>query len=355
MHLHLNRGKRVARARPQVPKRSRCFDELVRDADVVIEGMRPGFLEQARARLRAPARSSTPRSWSARSPATARPAPTATCRATASRTTRGPGVARSPSSTTRASPHPDQANVGITAGPAFGALGDPRRARPARDDRRAAPTWRSPSPTPPRTSTGTASRPARPTSGPRRRSPATPATTTSGARPALGGHAGGRALPVLRVGRRPRAVHGVGAGVLEELLRGRRPHRTCSRSGRARSTPTTPAATLELQAELRDIFSDEHDRRSGSRSPTSTTRRSPRSNTPQTIADDPQFQDRLHVDPAGAARRRPAAVPAARRGRGAPVPTRRRRSASTPTRCSRDVLGYDDDQLAKLRATGALG
>ena len=62
------------------------------------------------------------------------------------------------------------------------------------------------------------------------------------------GHARGRALPDLRVERRPRAVHGLRAGVLEELLRVRRPARAVREAGRARSTPTTRAATASSSA-----------------------------------------------------------------------------------------------------------
>ena len=75
----------------------------------------------------------------------------------------------------------------------------------------------------------------------------------------------------------------------------------------------------ELQAILRDIFktrtinewiafADEHN-----------TTIAP-ANTPQTVRDDPQFQDRFDVDDARADERRRAAVPAARRRRGAPDP-----------------------------------
>ena len=63
-----------------------------------------------------------------------------------------------------------------------------------------------------------------------------------------------------------------------------------------------------------------------------------------------------HVDPRGAARRRPAADAAqVPRRRAAGAHQGARPSASTPTRCSRDVLGYDDAKVAALREAGALG
>ena len=79
-------------------------------------------------------------------------------------------------------------------------------------------------------------------------------------------------------------------------------------------------------------------------------------NTPKTIGDDPQFQDRMSWLPAselGAdmlpdpdqVRRRDDADP----DQGPDA------SASTPTRCCTDVLGYDEARMAELRAAGALG
>ena len=79
-------------------------------------------------------------------------------------------------------------------------------------------------------------------------------------------HGRGRPLPDLRGGRRrPRPLHGVGAGLLEELLRGRGPHRTSSSAGRVRSTPTTPAATASSGASCA-TSSGRRRRRSGSTS-----------------------------------------------------------------------------------------
>ena len=65
----------------------------------------------------------------------------------------------------------------------FGALGILAGVIRARDTGQGC-RWRSRSPTPRRTWTGTASRPGRPTNGPSTRSPATSPTTTSAARPA---------------------------------------------------------------------------------------------------------------------------------------------------------------------------
>ncbi len=44
LHLHINRGKESLVLDLNVPAAVAVFEELVRHSDVVIEGMRPGFL-----------------------------------------------------------------------------------------------------------------------------------------------------------------------------------------------------------------------------------------------------------------------------------------------------------------------
>ena len=46
LHLHVNRGKQSLVLDLKVPEAIAVFEELVRDADVVIEAMRPGFLDK---------------------------------------------------------------------------------------------------------------------------------------------------------------------------------------------------------------------------------------------------------------------------------------------------------------------
>ena len=124
--------------------------------------------------------------------------------------------------------------------------------------------------------------------------------------------------------------------------------------GRARSTPTTPAATVELQRRAA--------RRSSARRPRAewldfgsedNTPIAP-VNTPQTIAEDPQFRDRMPWIPPDAARRRPAA---AARSSSSARSCRCRTKAPTvgehTDEVLRDVLGYDDARLAALRAVGS--
>ena len=275
LHLHMNRGKDSLVLDLKVPEAVAVFEELVRNADVVIEAHAPRLPRQARPRVRA-AQGAQPRDRVLHaSRATARPVPTATCRRTASRTTRGPACSR-PSSTTTASrtsrtrrtsaspPVPRSARSAILA--ALVARRDDRRGREHGD--RAVRRGRVLRLVPHRDVEGV--RAAR-----SRRSPATRATTTSGGRPVSAGMWRGRALPDLRVVRRARAVHGVGAGVLEELLRGHRPHgpvREVAGQEDRRPRARQPRAAGDPARHLQD----EDARRSGSTSPTSTTRRSRR-------------------------------------------------------------------------------
>ena len=113
-------------------------------------------------------------------------------------------------------------------------------------------------------------------------------------RPASPGMRRGRALPDLRVGGRPRAVHGVGAGVLEELLRGHRPHGPVREVAGQRSIADHARGNVELQASCATIFKHEdHDgvaRRSRNEHNTTIAP----VNTPKTIARRPAVPgDRL--------------------------------------------------------------
>ena len=224
-------------------------------------------------------------------------------------------------------------------------------ARPARAAR-----WRSRSPTPPPRSTGSAARPAAPTSVPSPRSPATQPTTTSAGRPAPPACASGVRYQIYEIGRRPRAVHGVSEqefwkNFCEALDRTDLFERWPGVAVR-RPRPRQPRAAARAHA----TSSRRGPRPSGSTSASEHNTPIAPVNTPKTLADDPQFQDRLRLAPGERARRRPAADPDQVRGRGAcRCRPRRRSSASTPTRCSRDVLGYDDEKIAELREAGALG
>ena len=159
---------------------------------------------------------------------------------------------------------------------------------------------------------------------------------------------------IYEIERRTRAVHGLGAGVLEELLRRRRTAWTCSSSGPARATPITRAATASCRPNCATIFR--------SRSSREWIEFSAR---------------REHADRTGehaAEHRRGSAVPGALRAvaartHGADMMsfpcTSRARNCCPPGRAPavgehteavlREVLGCDEARLAAIRQSGALG
>ncbi|HEX6418767.1 MAG TPA: CoA transferase [Acidimicrobiales bacterium] len=110
----------------------------------------------------------------------------------------------------------------------------------------------------------------------------------------------------------------------------------------------------ELQAELRDIFrerttaewvafGDEHD------TPIAPV------NTPRTVADDPQFQHRLPFLPRERLGAEQLPTPIKLIGDSLPVPSRAPTVGQHTDEVLREVLGYDDERVAALRAAGALG
>jgi crotonobetainyl-CoA:carnitine CoA-transferase CaiB-like acyl-CoA transferase len=111
---------------------------------------------------------------------------------------------------------------------------------------------------------------------------------------------------------------------------------------------------LELQAELRDIFrsrptaawitfADEHD-----------TTIAP-VNDAQTVRDDPQFQHRFPLYPVERLGAEQLPLPIFVDGEELPIPTKAPEVGEHNDEVLRDVLGYDDDQVASLRDDGALG
>ena len=71
MHLHISRGKRSIVLDLRTDEGREVFLDLVRGADAVVEAMRPGGLERARASATTACGRSTRASCSARSRATA--------------------------------------------------------------------------------------------------------------------------------------------------------------------------------------------------------------------------------------------------------------------------------------------
>jgi crotonobetainyl-CoA:carnitine CoA-transferase CaiB-like acyl-CoA transferase len=110
----------------------------------------------------------------------------------------------------------------------------------------------------------------------------------------------------------------------------------------------------ELQAELRDIFATRTSAEWMAFGGEHNTPIAP-VNTPQTLADDPQFADRLGWIPAARLGADQLGFPVKFTGAELPVPDR----APTAGQHTDDVLradcGYDDDRIAGLRAAGVLG
>jgi crotonobetainyl-CoA:carnitine CoA-transferase CaiB-like acyl-CoA transferase len=110
----------------------------------------------------------------------------------------------------------------------------------------------------------------------------------------------------------------------------------------------------ELQAELRDIFrqrtsaewiafGDEHN------TPIAPV------NTPQTLADDPQFRARMPWYPRELLGAEQLPSPIKLVGEEPPPPTKAPTVGEHTEEVLRGVLGYDDERVAALRAAGALG
>ena len=78
-------------------------------------------------------------------------------------------------------------------------------------------------------------------------------------------------------------------------------------------------------------------------------------NTPKTLADDPQFQDRLPWIPKERVGNDQVPSPIKVIGEELPAPTHAPTVGEHTEAVLRDVLGYDDERIAKLRSDGALG
>ncbi|MGI8797479.1 MAG: CaiB/BaiF CoA transferase family protein [Acidimicrobiia bacterium] len=110
----------------------------------------------------------------------------------------------------------------------------------------------------------------------------------------------------------------------------------------------------ELQHELRDIFRTRTTAEWIDFGNEVNTPMAP-VNTPQTIADDPQFRDRFPWIPASRLGADEMPLPVRVAGEELPVPTRAPKVGEHTEEVLGDVLGYQPDRIAALRAAGALG
>jgi len=78
-------------------------------------------------------------------------------------------------------------------------------------------------------------------------------------------------------------------------------------------------------------------------------------NTPKTLADDPQFQDRMPWIPKERVGNDQVPSPIKVMGEELPLPTKAPAAGEHTEAVLREVLGYDDERISALRAAGALG
>jgi crotonobetainyl-CoA:carnitine CoA-transferase CaiB-like acyl-CoA transferase len=111
---------------------------------------------------------------------------------------------------------------------------------------------------------------------------------------------------------------------------------------------------LELRAELRDIFrarSSEEWLEAGNTAnfPVAPV------NSPKTIADDPQFQDRFSWYPVDQLGAEQLGTPLKFVGEGLPAPFHAPTVGQHTDEVLRDLLGWDDERIAESRSRGGLG
>jgi len=110
----------------------------------------------------------------------------------------------------------------------------------------------------------------------------------------------------------------------------------------------------ELRAELAEIFRARSTAAWIELGNTANTPIAP-VNTPKTLADDPQFQDRLPWIPQERVGHAQVPSPIKVVGEDHPLPTKAPTAGEHTDAILREVLGYDDDRIEELRAAGALG
>ncbi len=111
---------------------------------------------------------------------------------------------------------------------------------------------------------------------------------------------------------------------------------------------------VELQATLRDIFRTRTSAEWLAFAGEHNTTIAP-FNTPQTILDDPQFQDRFTWAGADQLGAEQLLFPLHIAGEELPLPSKAPEVGEHSDAVLSDVLGYDPERLAAVRATGALG
>jgi crotonobetainyl-CoA:carnitine CoA-transferase CaiB-like acyl-CoA transferase len=351
LHLHVNRGKKSLVLDLKVPEAVAVFEDLVRTSDVVVEAMRPGFLDkrglgfERLKELNPKVVMITISGYGATGPYRDLPSHGIaydTWSGSLTPYTDDDGFCRLP----------DQPNIGITAGPAFGALailaallrarttGEPACMEIAQSDSSAYFDWY-------RIETWKAyERPDTEVTG-------NPSDDYERRAPGLGG---------MYEGVRYQVYESSDGHVLFMASEREFWKNFCEGIGRSDLFEAHPGAKyadhargdVELQATLRDIFrtrtSAEWLEFAGKHNTTIAP-----FNTPQTILDDPQFQDRFTWAGADQLGAEQLLFPLHIAGEELPVPTKAPEVGQHSDEVLTDVLGYDAERLAAVRATGALG
>ena len=352
MHLHVNRGKRSIVLDLRQPEAVETYLELVRDADIVIEAMRPGGLER-RGLGYDKLREVNPRIVFCTISGYGMTGPYADLPSHGVAYDTWAGLVKPEITEDGFAAIPEHPSMGIHAGPLFGALGvlagvikaratgEGCRLEIAQSDAAAAMDWyRSESwkayERPEDEVTGNAS------DNYVRRAPGT---------------AG------MRDGVRYQFYEASdGAFVLLQASEREFWENFCKGIGRADLFEANPGAkfadhavgNVELRTQLKEIFL------------TRTAREWVdlgleievpiiNVNTPQTLADDPQFQDRFPWNPAERLGAEQQPSPIKYLDVEVPLPTKAPTVGQHTDEVLREVLGYDDARIEELRGTGALG
>ena len=351
MHLHVNRGKKSVVLDLRTEGGQAVFRDLVRDADAVVEAMRPGGLERRGLGYEA-LREVNPRivfvtisGFGLTGPYRDMPSHGLAYDAWA-------GIFNPETDDDGFVAIPEHASIGIHAGPLFGALGllagvvqaretgEGCRLEIAQSDAAAAMDWL-------RSETWKAyERPTDEVTGNRSDDYARRAPGTAG----------------MRHGVRYQIYESKDGYVLFQASEREFWKNFCAGVGREDLFERFPGARIAdhapgnrvLQAELRDIFST---RTSADWIAFGEAHNTPIApvNTPQTLADDPQFQDRMGWigrDRLGA-EQLPSPLKVV--GDDLPEPTHAPTVGEDTDAVLRDALGYDDETIAALRDGGALG
>ena len=350
LHLHVNRGKQSLVLNLKQPDGIAVFEELVRGADVVVEAMRPGGLDRRGVGYEA-CKAINPKivfccisGYGATGPYRDLPS-----HGIAYDTWAGlVDIETTPEGFTEMPAHP---NVGINVGPLFGALGILAGVTQAREtgegcyvevaqsDAAAVMDWLAPE------------------------------TYKAYERPeseVTGNRSDGYA-------RREPGTAGMKGGVRYQIYESSDGHvlfmasekafwkNFCEGVGRAELFEAHPGATyadhargdLKLRAELTEIFKTKSTQEWIAFGIEVNTPIAP-VNTPQTIADDPQFLDRLPWIPADVLGCEQLPTPL-KFDVELPVPTRSPTLGQHTDDVLRTVLGYDDETIAARRKSGAFG